>query len=180
MKRIISIVILLCLVLSFSGCGFIQGLINPTPEDPYANISQEFIYGIDEPILETISNSLAKVNGKYRHTVSGFDMEITADIIGMLGVKSIRFRIPTSFMTTAGQYDEEAYEYLKNAYRLLKEAGVELFIGLMDYFPSDTGFAQDSARSVPTLDPSRCSWLGDAGTGAVDVGAAGSVRDVLR
>lgn len=152
MKRIISIVILLCLVLSFSGCGFIQGLINPTPEDPYANISQEFIYGIDEPILETISNSLAKVNGKYRHTVSGFDMEITADIIGMLGVKSIRFRIPTSFMTTAGQYDEEAYEYLKNAYRLLKEAGVELFIGLMDYFPSDTGFAQDSARSVPTLD----------------------------
>ena len=152
MKKIISLITLLCIILSFTGCAFIEGLFNKTPEDPYANITKDYIYGIDEPILETISNSLAKVNGKYRHTVSGFDMEITADIIGMLGVKSIRFRIPTSFMTTAGQYDEEAYEYLKNAYQLLKDAGVELFIGLMDYFPSDTGFVPDSNRSVPTLD----------------------------
>ena len=129
MKKLTAILIIVSVMLSLSGCTLIDGILSNFQEkDPYANISQEFIYGIDEPILETISNSLSMVNGKYQHTVSGFDMEITADIIGMLGVKSIRFRIPTSFMTTAGQYDEGAYEYLKNAYRLLKDAGVELFI----------------------------------------------------
>ena len=128
--------------------------------DPYAKIDKSNIYGIDEPILETISNSLALENGKYRYTVNGFDMEITADLLGMLGVKSMRFRIPQSFMTTAGQYDEGAYQYLKNAIQLLKENGVELLIGLIDYFPSDTSFIQDSNRSVPHLDdPAYDEWM---------------------
>ena len=150
MKKItILLTLIVCGLFFLVGCGQ-----TPTeePKDPYANIDKSFIYGIDEPVLETISNSLALENGKYRYTVNGFDMEITADLIGMMGVKSMRFRIPQSFMVTAGQYDEGAYEYLKNAIRLLKEAGVELLIGLLDYFPTDTSFVPDSNRSVPHLD----------------------------
>lgn len=126
----------------FAGCG---------EKDPYAAIDKSNIYGMDEPVLEVFS-LIPNEDGSYNHTVEGFSMQITADLMGAMGVKSMRFRIPSGFMTTAGLYDEDAYAYLKNAITLLKEAGVELLIGLLDYFPTDTGFTPDSSRSAPKQD----------------------------
>lgn len=151
MKKIFSLIVTLILAFSvFSAYGCKGGKDENT--DPYASIDRSCLFGIDEPVLECKSGLYPDENGKFSHTVQGFDMQVMADLCGAMGVKSLRFRIPSDFMVTAGQYKEEAYEYLKDAIAMLHEAGVTLLIGLIDYFPRDTGFQPDSGRSVPYPD----------------------------
>lgn len=120
----------------------------PPEESPYASVNKNYLYGIDEPVMELISKS----GSNFTHTVQGFDLDITADLFSMLNVKSFRFRIPIGFMTSPGQYDEDMYQKLVYAEQKMREAGVERFVGLLEVFPSYTGFRPDSAKSVPHLD----------------------------
>ncbi len=56
----------------FSGCGGGGG------KDPYADVDKSFLNGIDEPIASD------------EVQVRGFDIDITIDLIKMLGCKTMR------------------------------------------------------------------------------------------
>jgi hypothetical protein len=125
-------------------------------KDPYADINKEYLYGIDEPVCEIRSRSGPDIT----FTVQDFDLDITADLIGALGAKSFRFRIPDSLMSTPDAYDEVIYNHMKEAEEKITAAGVELLIGVITIFPEYTGFRKDSARSVPHLDdPNYKEWM---------------------
>lgn len=152
MFRKIGALALAALLAAAVGCG------GKKPKDPYADIDRSCVFGMDEPVLEV--KDWQVTNGRFNHTVEGFDMDITADLLQALGVKSFRFRIPQGFMANPDQYNREAYDYLKSAIKKLRDAGVTLLVGLIDYFPAYTAFSPDSARSVPHLDdPAYGEWM---------------------
>lgn len=121
--------------------------------DPYAQIDKTLLYGMDEPLWELRGTTGAP-------QVEGFDLDITVDLLKMLGVKSFRFRIPSGFIQTPTQYNEELYEYLKGAIVKLKEAGVTNLVGQASLFPQYTAFRPEGSACVPRPDdPAYGEWL---------------------
>lgn len=127
--------------------GAVVGSCGKKQADPYAGVDKNYLNGIDEPLAG------ADVQ------VVGFDLDVTVDLIRMLGCKTVRFRIPKSFLSSPEQYDVQMYEYLKDAEKKLNDAGISL-IGQAMLFPAYTDFRPDSANSAPTpSDPAYGEWL---------------------
>ena len=87
--------------------GAVVGSCGKKQADPYAGVDKSYLNGIDEPLAG------ADVQ------VVGFDLDVTVDLIRMLGCKTVRFRIPKSFLSSPEQYDVQMYEYLKDAEKKL-------------------------------------------------------------
>lgn len=115
--------------------------------NPYAHIDKTYLNGIDEPIA----------GGDVQ--VNGFDLNTTVDLMQMLGCKTMRFRVPASFLVTPEQYDADMYAYLQSAEKKLTDAGIAP-MGQCSVFPAYTGFKPDSANSAPyPTDAHYGAWL---------------------
>ncbi len=124
----------------FSGCG-------GGGNDPYADVDKSFLNGIDEPIA---SDDVQ---------VKGFDVDITIDLIKMLGCKTVRFRLPFSLMSTPESVNEAKLEEVKSILGRIIAAGISP-VGQYSIFPAYTSFRPDSYSSVPRPDdPAYVEWM---------------------
>ena len=111
-------------------------------------VHKEYLFGMDEPIYGPQSQ------------VKGYDLEITAGLLGALGVKSFRFRLPSGIVPQPGQVNQEMVDYMQDAAEKLRDQGVTHLIGYAQVFPAYTGFLPDSDCSVPRRDdPSYGEWM---------------------
>ncbi len=117
------------------------------------------LYGIDEPMAGVVGgryeftyNAEGEKDGFVDSAVRNFSLDKTAYLIGALGVKSVRFRIPYDFINhTTGEIRPALQEYLQRAIDELKANGVEQIIGLLEVFPRHVGYEMEAGKkSVPT------------------------------